>query len=240
MEAKNNVVLITGGGSGIGLALAKQFYENANRVIIVGRNEEKLKRIKGVMSNIEYYRADLSDTQSLRHMVEQNGDVNIVVNNAGIQENYSFADEGIDTDIVINEVQVNLLSPLLLTKMFLPQLMAHKSSAIVNVTSGLAFVPKESAGVYCATKAALHSFSISLRWQLQETSVKLYEIIPPLVETDMTQGRGKNKISPEELAEGFWKDFIEDKYESRIGKVRALYWINRFMPGLAEKIIRRS
>lgn len=121
-----------------------------------------------------------------------------------------------------------------------PKLLEKKEAAIVNVSSGLGLVPKESAPVYCASKAGLHIFSKSLRYQLESTNVKLFEIIPSLVDTDMTKGRGKGKLIPEQLVEEFWKNFVKDKYEIKIGKVKLLHLINRISPKLAESIMKKG
>ena len=141
------------------------------------------------------------------------------------------------TDIE-NELHVNLLAPVLLTHAFLPHLQRQAASAIVNVSSVLALVPKQSASAYCASKAALHSFSRSLRWQLESTSVRVFEVMPPLVDTAMTANRGTGKISPEALAAAFWAGFRTDQYELRVGKAKAAGLIARLSPSLAERIMR--
>ena len=240
MKTKDNYVLITGGTSGIGLSLAKKFYTNRNQVIVLGRNNEKLKDIKKEYSEMETIQADLSDLKELKNIVKLYPEINILINNAGIQENYKFSDNTIPLENLTNEITVNLTAPLLLTKLYLPLLIKQPQSAIINVSSGLAIMPKESAPVYCALKSAMHNFSISLRWQLENTSVKLFEIIPPLVDTNMTKGRGKRKLSPETLVQEFWRNFANDNYEMRIGKVKLLYFINKLAPTIAEKIIRKG
>jgi short-subunit dehydrogenase involved in D-alanine esterification of teichoic acids len=125
-----------------------------------------------------------------------------------------------------------------LTHEFLPFLKRRTTSAVINVSSVLALVPKQSASVYCATKAAIHSFSRSLRWQLEGTKVKVFEIVPPLVDTAMTTGRGKGKLSPEALSAEFWSGFKADKLEMHIGKAKAAALIARLLPSIAERIIR--
>jgi len=240
MQTKNNAVLITGGASGIGLSLARRFYHNNNRVVILGRDRDKLESAKREMEQIKTIQADVSSLEKLPDIVRECRDVNIIVNNAAIQENYDFTDTGVSTEKITNEIAINLIAPLVLTKLFLPQLLIRKESAIINVSSGLALVPKQSAPVYCATKAALHSASLSLRWQLEHTSVKLFEIVPPVVDTEMTRGRGRGKISPETLVNEFWDHFGADRYESMIGKVKLLRLLARFAPTLAQSILRRS
>ena len=123
-----------------------------------------------------------------------------------------------------------------LITLLLPVLNAHSNAAIVNVSSGLGLVPKMSAPVYCGTKAGIHIFTKSLRYQLDK--IKVFEVLPPLVATDMTAGRGKGKISPEQLVDEFIRGFAKDKLEMNIGKVKLLKRINRLVPRLAEKIMK--
>lgn len=115
-----------------------------------------------------------------------------------------------------------------------------ENAAIINVSSGLGLVPKASAPVYCATKAGMHIFTKALRYQLESTNVKVFEIIPPVVDTDMTRGRGRDKISPEQLVEEFWGNFKKDMYEIPIGKIKLLKTINRFFPGIADNIMKKA
>ena len=238
MKNTHHTVLITGGTSGIGLALAKRFLHESNTVIVTGTNVEKAAAVKRELPRLTVELADMRDRQALKKLVCSYPDVNILVNNAGVQYNYEFADRAIAAEQIEAELDINLLSPLYLTKLFLPQLLNFSTAAIINVSSGLGVVPKQSAPVYCASKAALHSFTKALRWQLEATSVRVFEIIPPIVDTAMTQGRGRGKISPEILVEEFWRDFSFDRYEMRIGKTKLLFVLKRLMPALAERLMR--
>ena len=240
MNITNNTVLITGGTSGIGLALAKKFLNKGNRVIVTGRDQEKLVRVQADFPKIITQAADMSRFEDVEQLSGQFTDANILVNNAGVQYNYDFADPAIPLDYIKTELQTNLVGPLLLIRLMLPHLMTKQTAAIVNVSSGLGIVPKQSAPVYCGSKAGLHLFTKSLRWQLEASSIKVFEIIPPLVETAMTQGRGKRKISPERLVEEFWSGFQNDKYEMAIGRTKLLVFINRFLPKLADRIMRNG
>jgi short-subunit dehydrogenase involved in D-alanine esterification of teichoic acids len=150
--------------------------------------------------------------------------VNILINNAGIQYNYDFVNPEIATELIETELQTNLIAPLQLIKLMLPHLITKPKAAIVNVSSGLGLVPKQTAPVYCASKAGLHIATKALRWQLETTPIKVFEIIAPLVDTPMTQGRGKGKISPEALVDEFWNDFTRDRYEIKIGKTKLLFF----------------
>ena len=154
--------------------------------------------------------------------------------------NYDFYEDENAVEKIDDEINLNLLAQIRLTKLFLPILMKQSKAAVINVTSALAIVPKESAPVYCATKAAMHSFSKSLRFQLEKTQVKVFEILPPLVDTDMTRGRGKGKISPDHLAVEVINGLKKDDYEIRVGKVKFLFLIKRLLPSLSEKLIRQG
>ncbi|MBW4558297.1 MAG: SDR family oxidoreductase [Trichormus sp. ATA11-4-KO1] len=238
MNTDHNTILITGGTSGIGFALAQRFLREGNTVIVTGTNAEKAEVVKNQLPNITIALADMRDRLALDKLVYSYPDVNILINNAGVQYNYDFADPAIAVEQIETELDINLLSPLYLTKLFLPQLLRHPTAAIINVSSGLGIVPKQSAPIYCASKAALHSFTKTLRWQLEATSVRVFEIIPPMVDTAMTRGRGRDKIKPEALVEEFWRDFSQDRYEMRIGKTKLLFVLQRLMPTLAERIMR--
>jgi len=243
MKTTQNTILITGGSSGIGLALAKSFIELKNKVIITGRDLSKLEALKNEIPEISFFQCELTDANSLNELVtfieQQHSQLNILINNAAIQYNYNF----IEGEDIINkidyEISVNLNVPIKLTTLFLPILLKNNESAIINISSGLVISPKKSASVYCATKSAIHSFTKTLRYQLNDTHVKVFEIIPPLVETPMTKGRGKSrKITPIQLANEFLKSFKADKFEIYIGKAKILQLIHRFSPKLADKIMK--
>ncbi|OSI17056.1 short-chain dehydrogenase [Neisseria dentiae] len=238
MTPDPHTVLITGGASGIGFALAQKFHAVGNRVILAGRRSEALQQAAERLPGALAETADITRAQDRAALVQKYPDLNILVNNAGIQLNSPLAEQS-EADIT-HELCVNLTAPILLTHAFLPMLLKQPHGAVVNVSSGLAIVPKEAASVYCASKAALHSFSQTLRWQLEHTGVKVFELMPPLVDTAMTAGRGKGKISPEALAEEFWQAFLADKYEIMGGKTKLLYRINRLFPKLAERIMRKG
>lgn len=162
--------------------------------------------------------------------------IDILVNNAAIQYNYYFAEEQNLTRKIDDEISTNLAAPVKLTFLLLPLLLKNENSAVINVSSGLFIAPKKSASVYCATKSAIHSFSRTLRYQLENTGTKVFEIIPALIDTPMTEGRGKSKLTPEQLVEEFIRDLKSDQFESYIGKAKLLKLINRISPGLAYKI----
>jgi uncharacterized oxidoreductase len=224
MKISGNTVLITGGSMGIGFSLAEEFIKAGNEVIICGRLEDKLAEAKEKLPQVTTMVCDVSkhkDRESLYNWVIcKFPELNILVNNAGIQRRVNFK-KGIDE--VRNkedEVDINLTATIELSAWFIPEFMKRKEAAIINVSSGLGFIPIAFAPVYCATKAAVHSFSISLRHQLKDTSVKIFEIIPPIVDTDLDRGaRGpvNRGINPKEVGVGSLEAIKNDQFECAIG-----------------------
>ncbi|RIW15245.1 SDR family NAD(P)-dependent oxidoreductase [Algoriphagus lacus] len=242
MRLNNNKILITGATEGIGEALLQKFLSLDNQIIAVGRNEIKLQAMAKQDKRVIPLVCDISKAEDLDELIliveQQHPDTNILINNAGIQFNYHFAEESQLLGKIEQEINVNFLAPIKLIALILPTLNANKNAAIVNVSSGLGLVPKKQAPVYCGTKAGIHIFSKALRYQLETT--KVFEIIPPLVDTRMTAGRGSGKITPEQLAEEFITAFRKDKFEVNIGKVKLLKLINRLSPALAEGIMKNG
>jgi short-subunit dehydrogenase involved in D-alanine esterification of teichoic acids len=242
MKLSGNKVLITGATAGIGLALLDVFLEKDNQIIALGRNEEMLKKLALKDPRIIPFVADLNQKSCLEELIlfieQKHPDLNILINNAGIQYNYHFLEEPYLATKIAQEINLNLTVPIQMIGLLLPTLERNKNSAIVNVSSGLALAPKRMAPVYCGTKAGLHIFSQALRYQLDK--IKVFEIIPPLVDTAMTAGRGKGKISPQQLANEFIQAFRKNTFEVNIGKVKWLKIIQRISPTLAAKIMKGS
>lgn len=235
-------MLITGATSGIGEALLRKFLSLGSRVIAVGRNERKLMEMASQDRDIIPFACDISDQEDLDRLTvfveHHHRDTNVLVNNAGVQYNYQFEDENQLLGRIEQEINVNFIAPIKLISLLLPTLRLNPNAAIVNVSSGLALAPKKQAPVYCGTKAGIHIFSQSLRHQLSD--VKVFEIIPPLVDTRMTEGRGKGKMRPEQVADEFIRAFRKDRYEINVGKVKLLKLINRLSPKLAESIMKNG
>ena len=248
MKLTEHKVLVTGGSTGIGLAIAKAFSELDCHVAICGREPVKLEKAKSIVRNVETIQCDLERPEAIAHLLtdvnNRLGGLSLLINNAAIQKNYVFPGRDLQLSIsdVNQEVQINLLSLINLSVASLPLLTNNPSAAIVNMTSGLAITPKANAAIYCATKSAVHSFSCALRYQLQDAvpHIKLFEAMLPLVDTDMTKGRGKGKISPAEVVKAILKGMAEDKYDIAVGKVRALRLIHRLAPSLAASILRNG
>jgi uncharacterized oxidoreductase len=243
MNLSGNTILITGGGSGIGLALARAFGRYNNRILIVGRDEQKLRAAREKYPFLDTHPCDITIAESvdalLARIESDFSDLNVLVNNAGIQYRYKFNDGDSHRDLIGQEISTNFTAQLVLTDRLMP-LLLQRPSAVINISSALALVPKESSPVYCATKAAIHSFSKSLRYQLEKTGVRVFEIIPPMVDTEMTRGRGKDKITPEELAEEALEAIGKNKLEIRIERTKLLYFINRISPSFAERLLRNA
>ena len=242
MKITKNKILITGATSGIGKALTETFLKLDNQIIAVGRNEEQLKELEKLDKRIIPFQCDISKQEELERLAffieQEHTDLNILINNAGIQYNYNFIEEPQLLHKIEYEINVNLLSPIKLIALLFPIIQDNENSAIVNVSSGLGLVPKMDAPIYCGAKAGIHIFSKSLRYQLKKT--KVFEIIPPLVDTKMTKGRGNGKISPQRLVDEFIKAFKNNKYEVNIHKVKLLRIINRISPAIADRIINRT
>ena len=246
MKINNNTILITGATRGIGLAILEKFYPLDNKIIAVAKSLERLNELKKKFPNIVIFCSDLDNRNSISKLcdfiISEHHDINVIINNAGVQVNFGDKRIGENDRLeeLYSEMQINYGAPIEIIYKLLPLLMNKKSSAIVNVTSALAFVPKKSAPGYCGTKAGLHIFTKSLRYQYENTPVKVFELIPSIIDTDMTKGRGKNKVSPEELAEKFIKGFENDKFEINIGKAGMLRNLQRISPRLADNILKNN
>ncbi len=188
MDLSSNTVLVTGGAAGIGLALAERFLRAGSRVIICGRREEKLLEAREKYPQMSIRVCDVAKAEERVSLFEWAAHefpaLNVLVNNAGIQRRVQLTERE-DWEETQQEVAINLEAPIHLSTLFIPHLMRQERPAIINVTSGLAFSPLARVPIYCATKAALRSFTLSMRHQLRDTPIKVIEIIPPAVNTDL-------------------------------------------------------
>jgi uncharacterized oxidoreductase len=188
MELGSNTVLVTGGASGIGLALAERFLRAGSEVIVCGRREEKLREAQEKHPGLHIRVCDVTGESERAALFEwavrEFPRLNVLVNNAGIQLRVALTEPG-QWERIREEIAVNFEAPVHLSTLFIPHLGQQERAAIVNITSGLSFAPMARVPVYCATKAALHSFTLSLRHQLAGTPIEVIEIIPPAVDTDL-------------------------------------------------------
>jgi uncharacterized oxidoreductase len=189
MNLSENTILITGGASGIGLVMAKRFIKKGSKVIICGRRAEQLDLAKLECPKLITYICDLTKITEreilFNKVITDFPQLNILINNAGIQNRLPPLTEKQDWQRHEQEIATNLHAPMHLSMLFIQHLMKVANPAIINVTSGLSFAPISFMPTYCTTKAALHSFTLSLRHQLKNTSIKVIELIPPAVNTDL-------------------------------------------------------
>ncbi|RIV28101.1 SDR family NAD(P)-dependent oxidoreductase [Alicyclobacillaceae bacterium I2511] len=189
MKISGNTVLITGGATGIGLALAKRFLKTGNEVIVCGRRMEKLAAAKAQFPNLQIRVCDVSDSLERESLVawatNEFPELNVLVNNAGIQQRINLAESQQDWNYYHQEIAANLEAPIHLSTLFLPHFMKKSHSTLINVSSRLAIAPAAWVPIYSVTKAALHSFTMSLRLQLSHTNIEVVEVLPPAVNTDL-------------------------------------------------------
>jgi uncharacterized oxidoreductase len=232
MKIKENSILITGGATGIGFALAKAFVDEGNEVTICGRRVDKLREAKCKIPQLHTIKCDISKAEE-RQCLNDLTDVNILINNAGILKMIDLTN-GLSGLFGESEIETNLVAPIQLSTIFIPSLLRYKESAIINVTSGLAFVPMAAAPIYCATKAAMHSFSLSLRHQLRNTTLKVFEVIPPIVDTelhkDARNGLKDRSMPPSEVARSTLCALGIDEYEIVLGMAQDLRTGSRTNP----------
>lgn len=193
MQMTGNTVLVTGGGTGIGRGLAEAFHRLGNEVVIAGRRREPLREVAAANPGMQYLTLDQGDPADIRRfateLTDRHLELNVLVNNAGIQRVEDLT--GSTVGLAEQTVAINLLGPLRLICALLPALQRRRRhAAILNVTSGLGFMPSALTPTYCATKAALHSYTQSLRFQLRGTAVQVIELIPPQVQTGLQGDRG--------------------------------------------------
>lgn len=235
MKLSGNTILITGGATGIGYALAEKFVGAGSKVIICGRRRSKLQSAISQLPSIHVTQCDVAVEAErknlLRWVRSRFPDLNVLVNNAGIQRQVNFASPNISRFLRAkdDEVTINLASQIRLCALFAPRLMKRETAAILNVSSGLAFVPIASMPIYCATKAAIHSFTISLRHQLRSTCIRVFEAVPPTTDTELdasfagAEEQAYRGISPREVAEAIVAGLEANVEEILIGEAQGLY-----------------
>jgi uncharacterized oxidoreductase len=197
MKLTNRTVLITGGTSGIGLELAKQLQQRGNTVIVTGRDQAKLDATRRLLPGIHTFKSDVSDPAAIAvlhgSVIAQFPKLDTLVNNAGIMRNLSLNHDR-DLVDVTQEIETNLSGPVRMVQQFLPHLKTREHALIINVSSGVAFIPLPISPVYSATKAAIHSFTLSLRMQLAGSCVTVVELAPPGTETPLFRGEFKDEL----------------------------------------------
>ena len=250
LKPSNQIVLITGGASGIGLALAKKFLANKNTVLITGRNLEKLKVVKREHPEIEIFQNDVTIEDNVRELaaqIEQKFNrLDVLINNAGIMNLVDAGSENNDLQRQMQEIEINYNSPIRMLHYFLPLLKKSTSAVLVNVSSGLAYVPFAQAPVYSGTKSALHFWTKSIRLHLKPHGIKVIELLPPVVDTPLAHGADlaeDDNLKPmpaEKLADLFWKGYVKGTEEITPGISSALKIMSRFGPSIIFKVLNRQ
>jgi len=196
MKMTGSTILITGGGSGIGRGLAEAFHALGNQVVIAGRGRKRLDETVAANPGMKSLTVDMADAGSIRtfaaQVTEENPNLNVLINMAGVMVAENLLDHKEPLADAEATVATNLLGPIRLTAALLPALLRQPHATVMNVSSGLAFVPLAMTPTYCATKAAIHSYTESLRYQLKDTPVEVLELIPPYVQTELMGGHGAN------------------------------------------------
>jgi uncharacterized oxidoreductase len=244
---QKDIVFITGGSSGIGAGLAKAFHIKGATVMIAGRDVEALAKIAKEHPGMETQKLDVSDplavTQCAQELSKHYLNLNVVINNAGIQRLLDFsADVPPSFDQIDPEIETNFKGMIYVTSAFLPLLRRQPSARIINVSSGLGFVPLIKAPIYSATKAAQHAFTISLREQLRGTSVRVIELIPPVVKTNLHRGQESQPpraMSLDVFITRAMQGLESNRPEIPVGLAKVLKMGSRIAPGRFLKIVNR-
>jgi len=240
MELKNKTVLITGGTAGIGLEAAKQFLNIGSKVIITSRDQMKLEKIKKEWPAIITIKSDVTveaDAISLYKQVENLGGIDILYNNAGVLSLSNNMGMPSDRHLIEAEYEmnVNYFGVIRLNNLFMEMLKSRNESAIINTTSLLAYVPSSIEATYSASKVALRFYTETLRDHLQilNSTVKVFELLPPVVNTEMTATRKDKKLTPDRLVHALISGLKKNKYTIRVGDTKLLYIVNRLLPKVA-------
>ena len=231
MKLEGNTILITGGANGIGFELSKELQKRGNTVIVTGRSQEKLERAKRQIPELHIVQSDvsrISDIESLfTKVTHEFPALNVLINNAGVMRSINLHKEEGSLEDLTSEIDTNLKGPIRMVRKFLPQLKKMDSAA---------FVPLPIAPIYCATKAAIHSFSLSLRAQLKNTKVKVFEIAPPATQTDLLgefdseDMSGASIMKVDDMVRASLKGLENDQFEIRPGQSNQLRFMSRLAP----------
>lgn len=249
MDLKNSTVLITGGTSGIGLELVKQLTEEGTTIIVTGRNSEALDKTKNQFPNVHTFQSDVSNPKDINDLYETVTtlfpNLNMIVNNAGLMRLIDLQDQSLDLENINREIAVNLSGTIQMVHQFLPHLKMQKSAAIVNVSSGIAFMSYSAAPVYSAAKAGVRAYTQALRLQLEDTNIKVFEMIPPGVNTNLQndwikQPNPAMMMTVDKMVNVAIKGLKQDKKELKPSLIRVIKLANRLFPGALLKFGHRE
>lgn len=237
MDMSAKTILLTGGTNGIGRALAQQLKDKGAQVVVTGRSAARLEDMRN--EGFEALHADLSSADGVDALLAAWGErpLDVLINNAGMGATQDYRNGSPDPDDADACFYANLSAPVRLITGLLPLLKAQREAAIMNVTSGLALAPSAAGSVYCATKAGLRSFTFSLRKQLEGTPITVIEALPPMVETQMTEGQKGKKISADECAAEMLRALERNQPHAYIGQVKLLKRVQSLSPALARRVM---
>jgi uncharacterized oxidoreductase len=248
MKTSGNTILITGGTSGIGFELAAQLSKRGNTVIVTGRDRAALAATKERLPEACVLESDVSDSRSIvelhRRVLSEFPQLDVLINNAGVMRKINLHAFAGDLDDITREVDINLSGTIRMVMQFLPHLKSRRRAAIINVSSGLAFNPYPISPVYGATKAAVHSFTQSLRVQLKNTRIEVFELAPPAVDTRLNHAfteelQGTPLMSVGKLVAEALRGIERDKLEIRVGFANVSKLMSRLAPGVILRVLSR-
>jgi uncharacterized oxidoreductase len=242
MKLTGRTILITGGSAGIGLAFALKFLELGNQVIVTGRRQSALDELKAKYPKLHTVQSDVAVPAQIAFLAKRikagYPKLDVLMNNAGIMLHKNLKAPAADLDGLMTEVNINVGGVIRMNSAFIDILTANKGT-VINVSSALAFVPLPSAPIYCATKSAVHSYTQSLRFQLEETGVEVIELMPPAVKTaltaDLPEGDGVTLITTDELIKQSFAALKAGKVEIRPGQANLLALMRRLAPNFINK-----
>nr|WP_298927149.1 SDR family NAD(P)-dependent oxidoreductase [uncultured Erythrobacter sp.] len=236
MDIQGKTVLLTGGTAGIGKEMALQLKKLGAAVVVTGRNAERVAAMQA--EGFEVISAGLSDAAGVDALVADWGtrELDILINNAGQLVDHDFRKGTPDADAADDCIYANLSAPIRLGGALMERLKARSEAAIVNVTSGLAISPAARQPVYCATKAGLRFYTLSLREQLKDTNIHVIEALPPVVDTQMNDGNPMKKMPASECARQIIEAIVKNRAEANIGMTKALKVTEAIHPALARRI----
>ncbi|HZF64328.1 MAG TPA: SDR family NAD(P)-dependent oxidoreductase [Chitinophagaceae bacterium] len=249
MQTTNNTILITGGSTGIGLAIAETFIREGNQVLICARRESKLLEAKQKNPNLHIRVCDIGNKSEREALYQwatsEFPNINMLINNAGIQKEIDFTTGASNLNDDESEIEINFTACVHLSALFIPHFLKQKKEcAIVNVTSGLAFIPLKIVPVYCATKAALHTFTVSLRSQLNKSNIHVFEIAPPIVKTELhreakARKQSERGVSSSVVAEETLKAIKNNHHEKIVGQAKVLKGASRIAPNFFHTLLNK-
>ena len=241
MQLSNNTILITGGTSGIGYEFTRQLLALGNTIIVTGRDTAKLQELKKHLPTVHTYQSDVSDPAAIadlyQQVIQNFPALNILINNAGEMRRINLLDTANNMQNIAREIDINLSGPIKMIQQFLPHLAAQRSAAIINVTSGLALVPFPLSPIYGATKSGLRSYTRSLRVQLKNTGIKVFELVAPGAKTPLNDKfandvDSKSLMAADKLVATAIKGIQADKQEIYPGLARIIKVVSRLAPKL--------